>query len=418
MVIHCFNRKVLSIYHRYQNALSNLGYLTFFQIANMLFPFLLYPILIKAFGMELYGHVVYANGVALFFSVFISYGYNLSATKKIAENFGNIKNINQIFSVTIFSKGILFLIAIAMYFVVICAFIDKEDRSYYYYSIGALIMEFLCPIWFFQGVNKLKNLVIVNFVIKLITFLSILILVSETTDLNSYLIINMSSLSAIGIISFLTAIFYLNVRFTKIDIQELKDSFVDGWSVFLSTFLISIKDRSSIILIGAWIGKEYVVIYDLISKGLGLLSMPQNIIQTAFFPTICKNKNISEIKKIIYFVLTINTVLVFLSVPLVLFVRNEYILEVDIISYILISSTAIFIGLSSSIARFIYIPFELHGKYIRTLFANMIFFVFSCVVLFAFYKPIDLIPYAFVLFFCSIFEAVIRACSVKFIIQD
>ncbi|MFA0052853.1 oligosaccharide flippase family protein [Vibrio breoganii] len=405
--------KVLNAVNKYKDALNNLGYLTFLQMVNMLFPFLLYPILINLLGIETYGFVIYATGVALFISVFISYGYNLSATKLIAENITNKENVSKVFSTTLVAKTCLFLLCVLVYLLLIVTLVEKENRFYYYYSIGSLIMEVLCPVWLFQGLNRLKPFVVINLFSKTLMLIFVIVFVSDVSDIELFLVINFLTSIITGILSICAAIRYFDVKYSRVSIDDLVDSFKNGWPIFLSTLLTSIKDRSSIIIVGTWIGKEYVVIYDIMSKSLGFLSMPQNIIQTAFFPTICKNKNLLEIKKTISVILFVNMALVILSIPFAGFFLEQYFGVNDLLTYVLISSTAIFIGVSSSIARFIYIPFHLNEIFLKTLIANLSIFVLLNIILFGVYSPDSLRPYALILFICSVCEAIIRLVSVK-----
>ena len=62
--------------------------LLFIQGANFILPLIILPYLVRTLGSEKYGLVMVAQSVALFLTIIVDFGFNISATREVA----NLKN--------------------------------------------------------------------------------------------------------------------------------------------------------------------------------------------------------------------------------------------------------------------------------------------------------------------------------------
>lgn len=58
------------------------------------------------------------------------------------------------------------------------------------------------------------------------------------------------------------------------------------------------KDKLNYILLGAWVGVENVVVYDLGSRFTNIILKPAGIVATVLFPKIAKERNVILFRKI------------------------------------------------------------------------------------------------------------------------
>jgi O-antigen/teichoic acid export membrane protein len=79
-------------------------YLIALQGLNYIVPLLVLPYLMKVLGAEKFGYIGFALSTAQYMMLVVDFGFNLSATKRIALAKDNQEELNKIFSATVFAK--------------------------------------------------------------------------------------------------------------------------------------------------------------------------------------------------------------------------------------------------------------------------------------------------------------------------
>ena len=74
--------------------LSNMASLGILQIANYIIPILVIPFIVRGLGVDKFGVVSYAQNIISYFTIIVTYGFEYSATRKIAINKNNPNAIN------------------------------------------------------------------------------------------------------------------------------------------------------------------------------------------------------------------------------------------------------------------------------------------------------------------------------------
>ena len=59
--------------------------LLFIQGANFILPLIILPYLVRVLGSEKFGLVMIAQSVAIFLTIIVDFGFNISATKEVAS---------------------------------------------------------------------------------------------------------------------------------------------------------------------------------------------------------------------------------------------------------------------------------------------------------------------------------------------
>ena len=89
---------------------KNTFWLVTFQLAKMVFPFLVLPILTHRLSVEVYGNLTFVKTIMNFLQIFVDFGFMLSATKDIAKAKPDLSKINQILTHTFTARLILGLL--------------------------------------------------------------------------------------------------------------------------------------------------------------------------------------------------------------------------------------------------------------------------------------------------------------------
>ena len=115
--------------------LKDVVYLMALQGLNYVAPLIVFPYLMIVLGAEKFGYIGFSLSVNQYLMLLVDFGFNLSATKKIALAKDNSEELNKIFSATLWAKiGLLF---ISFLILLIFAFLIPRFKIY---STTLLIM--------------------------------------------------------------------------------------------------------------------------------------------------------------------------------------------------------------------------------------------------------------------------------------
>ncbi len=159
-----------------KSLLSNFFSLSALQGVNMLLPLITLPYLVRVLGVEGFGLVSFSLSIIMFFVIFVSFGFELSATREISTNKNDPSKISEIFSSVMIIKIIMAMLS----FIVLLILINSVDvltshSELYYATFGIVIGNAIFPLWFFQGMEKMKYIAYIN--ISSTSFFTILIFV-------------------------------------------------------------------------------------------------------------------------------------------------------------------------------------------------------------------------------------------------
>ena len=282
-----------------QKLFNNFLSLATLQMLNYLLPIITFPYLVRVLGIENFGLLAFAGAIVAYFAILTDYGFQLSATKDISVNRNNKKKVIEIFSAVMSIKLFLMFCSFLILFFIISS-IDslKKDMLIYIFTFGSIVGQVLLPTWFFQGMEKMKYITIVNIISRVIFTISIFIFIENENDV--YFVPLLNSLGAIiaGIISlaFVKKEFNISFKFQKTNI--LKKYFLEGWHIFMQKFYVNIYTRTNILILGILTNNTVVGYYSIAEKlYMALQSLYRPIVQT-IYPYIAKERNIKLFKKL------------------------------------------------------------------------------------------------------------------------
>ncbi|WP_420320942.1 oligosaccharide flippase family protein [Flagellimonas sp.] len=292
---------------------KNFGYLSLIQVFNLAFPLIIYPYLIRTVGKANYGTILYAQSIAVYFSLIINYGFNIYGTDSIAKCMNRIESKSKIVS-SIFSIQILFYLAslIVLYFISLA--IEGISTKILLFASYLGLQEIVVPIWYFQGIQQMRFIAICNLLSKLTALILILFFVVDETDYFMILFAYTAGCFMCGLFSFWKIFVRDKVKIylpTYIGITEtLKGSF----PLFISHSLGGITTKSNAFFIGSFMGRIELSYYDLAEKIVNIVSMFFANFSNAIFPVMSTNKKPNFVRKAIKSVLVIAILVVLLVI--------------------------------------------------------------------------------------------------------
>jgi PST family polysaccharide transporter len=170
------------------NLISNFFYIGVMKFLNIGSKYILVGYLIRVLGENGYGTLTWVDSIVQYFIMFINFGFDLYAAKYVVENKNNPKKLNQAISAIYYIKGILFLVCFVL---LIPLTFNTEINTVINLIFLMLVMgigEVLTPIWFFQGIEKMKTITIITFFSKLILVLLTFFFIKNNTDSHLYIL--------------------------------------------------------------------------------------------------------------------------------------------------------------------------------------------------------------------------------------
>lgn len=288
----------------------------------MLLPFLTYPYLIKVLGLSFYGRVMLSQAIVSYVAIIVNFGFNISATKSVAEHLSDKIKTNEICSAIFFAKVILWVITTILYLLIVFLFAhDNVDKVLYLTAYTLTFNEFLICQWFFQAKEELKVIAVLSVISKVFNVVLVFVFIHEPSDF-----VYVSLLT--GVCYLFTGLYCTFLMFSR-HVKLVKPKFStimlvtkDSLNLFLTSAIISIKNKLDVVLIGVFMNSEYVAIYDFAQKILNLALMPITIINNSVFARMTKSKNIVFLKKIIIFSLAFSFIYITIAQPIIPFITN------------------------------------------------------------------------------------------------
>jgi len=281
---------------------SNFFSLSVLQVAGLILPLLVFPYLILVLGVEKFGLIIYAQAIMSYFVVFTDYGFNLSATRDISININNKKKIADIFNTVFFTKIILLLFSFIILIFILFIFKSLQSELLLYFSSFFIVIgQSLFPIWFFQGVEKMKFITYLNIIAKIIFTGLIFLLIKEPSD---YIYANLF-LGLGTIISSIISVYVLyknyNIKIILPSFKQIESEIKNGFHILLSSFSINIYLNTNIIILSFFVNPLIIAYYSIAEKIMLILRQLLSVFSQVIYPHICKLVQKSHSQLILFY---------------------------------------------------------------------------------------------------------------------
>ncbi len=277
---------------------QNTGYLTAVEIMRMLLPFVALPYVIRTIGADRYGTVVFAQTIISYFVVFINFGMDVSAVKDVSVHRNNRKELNRIISTVLLLKFILFLCALVILSIgIICIPYLRSECLLYLFAFISCLSEILFPIWFYQGIEKMKYLTIIRFSSILFYTIAVFFFIRTSEDYKYVALLQSLGLIISGVISFYVLVKLERVHLVQPSIKDLKKCFVDSIPFFMSRLSVVLNNGMAKLVSGIFFSMQAVAAFDLAQKMANAALIPMQMMNQAVYPHIARTKSLSFVRK-------------------------------------------------------------------------------------------------------------------------
>lgn len=273
----------------HKRELQDVLFLTALQGLNYLAPLIVFPYLMVVLGAEMFGYIGFSLSIIQYLMLFVDFGFNFSATKRIAQSKHNYDELNEIFWSTLYAKLIFLLLS----FFVLLIFAFGISR-FQMYSQTMMIMFVMVVgnafsfVWFFQGIGKIRVVSIINIISKLAILPLTFIFVKVPSDYTKASLI----LSLVYLLGGLIACFYLvKKKYIVSRVKPVKNKIFSeiklSYPIFISTAVASIYTALFVVILGYFsnpieVGK-YTAVEKIVRGICFLILLP---VTQAFYPKI------------------------------------------------------------------------------------------------------------------------------------
>lgn len=250
--------------------LSNFLSLSGVQIAGYIFPLMTVPYLVRVLGPEKFGVIAFAQAFIQYFVLITDYGFNFSATKAISISRDNKERVAEIFSAVMAAKIIL----MSFSFVLLSAFIFSIEKFrsewlVYIFTFGTVVGNVLFPIWLFQGMERMRQMAILNILSQMIFTLFVFLLIKDENDYIYIPLISSCGSITSGLLSLLIVFNKLEIKLKLPTFCGIKQELKNGWYIFLTSITASIFNNSNTFILGIFTNNTIVGYYSAGEKIIG-----------------------------------------------------------------------------------------------------------------------------------------------------
>lgn len=249
---------------------SNFLYQASYQLLLVIMPIITIPIISRALGPSGIGIYQYVFSIASYFVLIAGLGLQNYGVREIAVVRSDKYNLSKRFWELFFLNMYFSLAVLIIYLIAISFF----ENSFLFFIQGTVVLSCMFDItWFFGGLEDFKTVTIRNFIVKLITFLLIILMIKTPDDLILYFFI-MGVSTLIGQISLWFAI-KKYIIWIRVKNREIWQHLIPSISFFLARIAFQFYYNVSLTLLGIFATMSDVGYF---SNGFNLVAVSGSII--------------------------------------------------------------------------------------------------------------------------------------------
>ena len=280
--------------------LKNTIFLYVLVFSGYFFSFITVPYQTRILGAELYGKIGWAMAVMAYFSVFIEFGFLLSATASIAGNRENKTYIEKVVGAVTLNK--LFLTALSFAVLAPMAFFwSKMSSDPWFYllcflsvSSASFMLDF-----FYRGIEEMQTITITSVSLRALFTVGIFIFMHKPEDYWMVPALNLGGnlLAVMYVYGHMIFSLGYKVRWPGLSFawQILKESL---W-FFLSRIASTLYTATNTFLLGFIypVASAPIGMYTGADKLLGVMKQTMGPISDSLYPYMVRNKDFKLLKK-------------------------------------------------------------------------------------------------------------------------
>ncbi|PRY89883.1 oligosaccharide flippase family protein [Mongoliibacter ruber] len=270
-------------------SIQNFIFLVIIQASNILISLISMPLLIQSIGVDQFGLVNLALSVIILMNILVGFGYNLSGPREVAVIQENREQLSHVFSNIISSKFLLATLATLLILIGVYGLgLFTEYQVILVFSVLLLFSEATLPLWFFQGMEKMKLISIANVFSKLLFLMGIVLFIHRPEQAKWVNFLLGGSALGINLLLLLYIHYALEIRFYKPRFKQIYLSLKENLLLFLSNLASHISINGGLIVLSFFSAAATLGMFSLAERITMVLRMLPALIIQAIYPNASK----------------------------------------------------------------------------------------------------------------------------------
>lgn len=283
------NIRSLSVKGDARTLFENFVSLSIVKATGYILPIITLPYLAKTIGVDKFGEIAFAASVIIYFQTFVDFGFNFIGVKNIARVKNDIHQVSEIFSNIMATRLLLMVISFCL--LLLCVY----TIDVFYENRLILLLTFLYipgylffPEWFFQAMEQMKYIALLNLLSKLLFTLLVFIVIKEKKDFIYQPVLIALGYYSSGIIAITMILRKFKVKFILPNLNAIYLALKESWNMFLSLFLPNLYSNFSTILLRTYGGEIATGIYSGGSRFISLFNELSDALSRTFYPFLAR----------------------------------------------------------------------------------------------------------------------------------
>lgn len=296
---------------------GNFMWLSLLQVAGYVFPLITMPYLARVIGVEGFGKIAFAMAVMVWIQTIADWGFNLTATRDVAQNRDDANKVSEIFSNVLWARYLLMGLSFVVLLLLIVA-IPTFRENWEVLLVSFLIIpgHILFPDWFFQAVEKMKYITVLNVLTKLIFTLAIFVFIKEPGDYILQPLLSALGFAVSGVIALYIILRRWGYKLYAPKFGTIIETIRSSTDVFINNLAPNLYNSLSVVLLGIFSGGIANGIYDGANKFINIVCNILNALTRAFFPFLARKKeHFSMYVKIVLSIAVVTSVAMWFAAP-------------------------------------------------------------------------------------------------------
>lgn len=246
---------------------ENVVWLTSLQTLNYLLPMATVPYLIRVLGPNNYGVLSFAVTFSQYLVVLTDYGFNLSATRRIAIVRDDRRELEETISAVLLIKVMLLAISA----VIMTCFVLMVPRYSSYWAVIAVaflsvVGSVAFPVWLFQGLQDMRTITLLSSLGRIICTVAVFLTVHRNQDVLLATLWSVAGFPVAGLAAWFVIRRSYRLALHLPSVKAVREALDSGLHVFISSVMSNALINGAVLVMGFTVAMPIVGTYAAIEK--------------------------------------------------------------------------------------------------------------------------------------------------------
>lgn len=273
--------------------------------SNYFFALATIPYLTRILQPELYGLIGFAMAIMVYFQLIIDFGFMLSATQRVAENYSDCYKLRKITTSVLGAKVVLSVISLIT-LVVIDLWFDIFSGENVLFGLFFLntVFSSLIPDYLYRGLEKMRLITIRTVAVKALFTVLIYVFLQEPSQYCLVPLFYLFGSIAATLWSYIDIYKRFNIYFIRITENEIFDEIKISFPFFVSRIATTIYGASNIMMLKyIYPTNMEIGYYTSSDKIVSIARSASSPIADSLYPYMVKNRDYKLMFKILLWIM-------------------------------------------------------------------------------------------------------------------